>query len=85
MSNFETAIEVIGQATFEMWPQLEPETKQAVDNVIDCARTGYVLVKWPQSQEYMEEDWFDEEAIFCGGSEEKTGSSAYFIPINRVI
>jgi hypothetical protein len=33
----------------------------------------------------MEEDWFDDEALFCGGSEDKTGSSAYFIPIKRII
>lgn len=44
----------------------------------------YVLVQWPWSQEFMEEDWFQDEAIFCGGSEDKTGSSAYFIPVNRI-
>ena len=45
----------------------------------------YILVQWPESQEYMEEEWFEEEAILALGSEEKTGSSAYFIPIKRII
>lgn len=40
----------------------------------------FVLVRWPESQLFMEEDWFEEEAILALGSEEKTGSSAYFIP-----
>lgn len=45
---------------------------------------GYFLVRFPEVQEYMEEEWFDDEAIFCGGSEDKTGNSAYFIPINKI-
>ena len=44
----------------------------------------YVLVRWPDSQDYMEYDWFEEEAILALGSEDMTGSSAYFIPINRI-
>lgn len=40
----------------------------------------YYLVQWPESQEIMEESWFNEEAIFAFGSEEKIGSCAYFIP-----
>jgi hypothetical protein len=45
----------------------------------------YILVQWPESQEYMEEDWFEEEAILALGSEDKTGCSAYFIPESRII
>lgn len=44
----------------------------------------YVLVEWPWSQEFMEEEWFDEEAILALGAEDQTGSSAYFIPAHRV-
>ena len=40
----------------------------------------YVLVTWPDSQEYMDEDWFDEEAFLA-----EIGDSAYFIPEDRVI
>lgn len=88
MSNFENAIEVIGQAVFELLPVENPandETRQSVHNLIDAASNGYVLVQWPESQEFMEEEWFEEEAILALGSEDKTGSSAYFIPIKRII
>jgi hypothetical protein len=44
----------------------------------------YVLVRWPDSQDYIEYDWFEEEAILALGKEEFTGSSAYFIPVNRI-
>lgn len=88
MSNFEDAIEVIGQVVFELLPVEDPandKTRQSVHNLIDAAYNGYVLVQWPESQEFMEEEWFEEEAILALGSEDKTGSSAYFIPIKRVV
>ena len=43
----------------------------------------YILIEWPESQDYMVESWFDEEAIFVSGSE--TGSSAYFVPIKYIM
>ena len=46
-------------------------------------KDNYTLVEWPESQLYMEEKWFQEEAILALGNEEKTGSSAYFIPTTR--
>ena len=87
-TNFELAIEVIGQGVDELLLVEDPsndDSRKAVHSLLNLARDGYSLVEWPESQEYMEEEWFDEEAIFCGGSEEKTGSSAYFIPINRIV
>ena len=42
----------------------------------------YTLVMHPESQTYMEEEWFQEEAIL--EVECKFGSSAYFIPTHRV-
>jgi len=42
----------------------------------------YILITFPDVQEYMEEEWFDEEAIL--EVEGKFGSSAYFIPTNRI-
>ena len=45
----------------------------------------YILVQWPESQDYMNEPWFQEEAILALGCEEQVGSSAYFIPRNRII
>ncbi len=44
----------------------------------------YILVPWPDCQEYMEEQWFYKEAILAIGAEEKVGTSAYFIPERRV-
>ena len=46
---------------------------------------NYALVQWPESQDFMEKDWFREEAILALGSEDITGSSAYFIPIKRYL
>lgn len=40
----------------------------------------YTLVMWPESQDFMDEDWFDEEAVLFPDE-----SSAYFIPTNRLI
>jgi hypothetical protein len=59
--------------------------KEVKDKLIDILSDGYVLVEWPYSQEFMEEDWFEEEAIAALGSEDKTGSSAYFIPVHKII
>ena len=87
-TNFEKAIEVIGQALFKFLPVEDPaynETRQAINNLLNASSYGYVLIEWPYSQEYMEEEWFEEEAILALGSEDITGSSAYFIPIKRVI
>jgi hypothetical protein len=89
-TNFETAVEVIGQAIHDCMglSSSNPEemlTIKAINNLLDCAEKGYVLIEWPESQLYMEEEWFEEEAILALGSEDKTGSSAYFIPIKRLI
>lgn len=45
---------------------------------------SYVLVEWPWSQEFMDEDWFEEEAVCAVGAEDRFGSAAYFIPSHRV-
>jgi len=37
----------------------------------------YLLVEWPESQSYSEEEWFEQEAI---GTED----GAYFIPVHRL-
>ena len=45
----------------------------------------YVLVTWPESQQLMEQDWFDEEAILMNDENplEEIGSASYFVPIER--
>ncbi len=45
----------------------------------------YVLVPWPDCQEYMEYQWFYDEAILAVGAEDKVGPSAYFIPERRIV
>jgi hypothetical protein len=78
--NFEIAIETIKQAIHKL-PPINGYILRDVNSLLSYAENGYVLAKWPESQDYMD----DEEAIFCGGSEEKTGSSAYFVPIKKII
>lgn len=88
MSNFNDAIEVINQTIFDNLPPEDPENdeiRKAINNLLEAADEGYILVQWPESQEYMEEEWFEEEAILALGSEDITGSSAYFVPIKRVV
>ena len=43
----------------------------------------YVLVQWPETQSFMEYDWFDEEASLADF--DKFGSAAYFIPKSRLL
>lgn len=57
---------------------------EKIERIIELVREGYILVTWPESQELMDEPWFEEEAIFVSGSEEKIGSSAYYVPIKRM-
>jgi len=42
----------------------------------------YQLVQWPDSQEYMEEEWFDNECSLA--DYEQFGDAAYFIPVIRI-
>jgi len=45
----------------------------------------YILVTFPDVQEFMEEDWFNEEAYLCQAFEDQEHyDSAYFIPENRI-
>lgn len=77
-------VETISQSVYENTLG-NPETNKQVKDFLNTVTDGYVLVQWPNSQEYMEEEWFDDEAILALGSEDITGSSAYFIPIKRVV
>lgn len=46
--------------------------------------TSYNLITWPESQNFMEEEWFEDEAILALGNEDMAGSGAYFIPTHRL-
>lgn len=52
--------------------------EEAKDMLLRIIEDTYSIVIWPDSQEYMEKEWFEEEAIL--DVEGKFGSSAYFIP-----
>lgn len=82
MRKFEQAMEGVGQAVFEMF---DKDTPKEINTLLNYMNESYILVRWPESQELMEEEWFNEEAILALGSEDITGSSAYFVPIKRVI
>lgn len=43
-------------------------------------RSAFVYVEWPESQKFMEEDWFDDKAVL-----DINNSSAYFIPLTCYI
>jgi hypothetical protein len=46
----------------------------------------YFLVKWPESQLLMDEDWFDKECHLAEMEKDpEIGNSAYFIPVKRMI
>ena len=53
------------------------------DSILNTIEDSYIVIIWPDIQELMEEDWFDEEAIL--DSSGKFGSSAYFVPLKRII
>ena len=80
MQNFELAMEQIGEALFEL---SETNTPKEAKNLLTNLSEAYVIVKWPESQELMEEDWFDEEAVL--DVEGKFGDSAYFVPLKRIL
>ncbi len=86
MNKFENTLEIIGQSLFEALGPSDGENAviwQEVNMFVDLAKNSYAIVTWPESQEYMEEDWFEDEAIL--DTDGKFGSSAYFIPIKRIL
>lgn len=67
---------------FDSEREFEKRYTEYIDSIMN--EDLYVLVRWPDSQDYMKYDWFEEEAMLALGKEEFTGSSAYFIPANRI-
>ena len=45
----------------------------------------YMLIEWPFSQVYMNEEWFQNEAVlYTAGEGQEHKDAAYFIPVDRV-
>lgn len=47
----------------------------------------YTVVTWPQVQELLDKEWFDDEAVLINDDNgiATYGSSAYFVPLKRLI
>lgn len=73
--NLDNAMESIGKLVFAKYGANVPTE---IQQLLDTMPTTYVFVDWPQSQEYMDEDWFNDEAIL-------SEDSAYLIPLNRLM
>jgi len=88
MNKFEQAEEIIGQALIDCMglDSKNPEDKEilnTINEILNCTKDSYCVIQWPDVQELMDEEWFDEEAILADG--EKFGGSAYFIPTIRLL
>jgi len=78
------AVTIIYGMLNEKFPSDNEENLQVrahISTVLANTLQGYVLCEFPESQSWMHLD----DAIFCAGSEGKTGSSAYFVPIKHVV
>lgn len=70
MNKFEKAMKALEQCPHEC-----PE----VYELLGYMDEAYVVVTWPDSQDIMDEPWFEDEAIL--DVDGKFGDSAYLIPI----
>ena len=50
--------------------------KRMIENYKDQCKDHYVLVLWPESQQFMDEPWFQDECELCK-------DASYFIPVVR--
>lgn len=85
-NKFDAIIETIGYLVDETLIADDPENDEDRANIslfLGLVQESYVIVTWPESQELMEEDWFEDEAIL--DVDAKFGSSAYFIPLKRLL
>jgi hypothetical protein len=59
--------------------------KIMIDFIKLYIKDTYVLVEWPETQQYITKDWFNSEAILSESHLTKSGKAAYFIPTERII
>jgi hypothetical protein len=81
-SNFDLIRKVISPECITC-KEVKNEMLDLLGIFMDLAKQSYVIVQWPESQMWMEEEWFEEEAIL--DVEGKFGSSAYFVPLVRML
>lgn len=61
--------------------------RDSLDKIkLPIVKVGYEIVRWPDVQDYMEKDWFEEEAELMNSEDEieDFGLSAYWIPRYRI-
>lgn len=58
---------------------INQETDSKTIIALESIENSYLRIYWPDYQEYMEESWFDDEAIF------DLDNNSYFIPAKRLI
>lgn len=73
-------MEVIGQLLFDN--NITKQTNSEIYNILKLIPDSYTIVDWPEVQELMEEDWFQDEAIL--NNSDNAPSSQYFIPLKRI-
>lgn len=69
---------------YDYWFKLNREYKDYLITLLDGS---YKVVTFPEIQSYMEYEWFDDECHLINDDTglEAFGSSAYFVPFNRII
>jgi hypothetical protein len=85
---FNLAKETIRNTTLELLSPDDPandKVREAIIFLLNCIEESYCLVQWPESQDYMGEEWFREEAILVTDKDDVFGGSAYMIPTKRII
>ena len=63
------------------WNTKNDKIRVSATKLLDLIDEAYVHVEWPETQDYMEQDWFEEEAVLDVDS---PIGSCYFIPLARV-
>lgn len=59
-------------------------TNKAMEEMEKEMNRTYVLIEFPEVQEYMTEKWFRKECYLCQAFEDQEHiDSAYFIPVHR--
>lgn len=87
-TNLDNILYALGDLLHELFPPEDTShnpMKESIRTFLNTAANSYVLVEWPELQEFMEEEWFQAEAVCAVGSEDRFGSATYFIPLKRVI
>lgn len=83
MEKLKNTVDIIKQCIDNTIPVEDFSNRELLQNIsslLNSIEDGYVLISFPDSQEFMGEDWFEEEAILHIDE-----PSSYFIPIKRLI